>query len=484
MSTIGTQTPFLQRPGKAGDSYRLRRVICPSIRLHDAPARGAAASRAHLLKDNRAGRGDDMAMADPSHRAKPLRVLLSEGNSTSARQALTILGLAGHHAEVCDPSPVCLCRFSRFVRKFHRCPGLRDDPAGYLAFMERLLRKRSFDVLLPIHEQGFLFARVRQRIEARVAVALPDFENYRIAQGKAGFSRLLDELGLPQPATRIVTSARQLREAVDFPCVIKTSIGTASRGVWFVQDADGLGRALQDLDAIGAFPGEVLVQHMIEGRTEKAQAVFSHGELIGFHACKEITAGVGGGQAIKQSVRRPAVRAHLATIGKRLAWHGALSVDFISTAQGAHFFVDCNPRLVEPMSAFSAGLDLVDLLLQVSRGQMPAPVADSREGVRTHVALQALLGRASRGGSRRQIAREGLRVLTGRRPYSDSVEELTPVRDDWISAIPLAMTALALLANPAVAGTLAKKGWGAHLLDARAVRIIEEGKFPAADQSG
>src|SRR3954454_17693485 len=174
-------------------------------------------------------------MAGSSHLAKPLRVLLSEGNSPSAREALTILGLAGHIVEVCDPSPVCLCRFSRFVTKFHRCPGLRDDPAGYLAFIERLLRKRKFDVLLPIHEQGFLFARVRGRIEARVGLALPQFESYRTAHSKAGFSRLLDDLRLPQPATLIVTSPDELRDAIRFPCIVKSSIGTASRGVCFVR---------------------------------------------------------------------------------------------------------------------------------------------------------------------------------------------------------------------------------------------------------
>ena len=92
---------------------------------------------------------------------KPLRVLLSEGSSTSAREAITILGLAGHHVEVCDPSLWCLARYSRFVRKFHRCPGLRTDPAGFLRFVEHLLAARHFDVLLPTHEQGFLFARVR-----------------------------------------------------------------------------------------------------------------------------------------------------------------------------------------------------------------------------------------------------------------------------------------------------------------------------------
>ena len=80
-------------------------------------------------------------MIDPG---KPLRVLVSEGSSTSAREAITILGLAGHHVEVCDPSAHCLARFSRFVRKWHRCPGLRIDPAGFLAFIEKLLARGQF----------------------------------------------------------------------------------------------------------------------------------------------------------------------------------------------------------------------------------------------------------------------------------------------------------------------------------------------------
>jgi len=415
-------------------------------------------------------------MADPSHGREPLRVLLSEGSSTSAREAITILGLAGHMVEVCDPSAHCLGRFSRFVRKFHRCPGLRDDPAAYLAFVERLLGEREFDVLLPIHEQGFLFARVRERIEARVGLALPDFESYRTAHSKAGFSRLLDELGLPQPATRIVKSAGELRDAVRFPCVVKMSIGTASRGIWFVRDAAELTQALHELDASDAFAGEVLVQDLVAGATEKAQAIFCRGSLVGFHAYKQIAAGAGGGEAIKQSVHRPRVRAHVATIGQRLGWHGALSVDYI-LADEAPLFIDCNPRLVEPMSAYLAGLDLVDLLLRVSRGETPEPALEGRAGLTTHLAMQALLGCAARGGTRRDIFRECFRVAAGRGPYANSVEELTPVRRDWISAVPLAMIAVSLLVRPNLAATLSKKGWGAHLLDARSIGLIEDEYF-------
>ena len=416
-------------------------------------------------------------MADSAHVRKPLRVLVSEGSSTSAREAVTILGLCGHIVEVCDPDPYCLARFSRFVQKFHRCPGLRDDPAGFLRFVEQQLAARHFDVLLPTHEQGFLFARVRQRLEKQVGLALPDFESYRIAHSKAGFSRLLDRLELPQPATEIVQSEDGLRGAVRFPCVIKTSVGTASRGVWFIRNESDLERALHDLRASDAFADEVLVQDFVEGSIEKAQAVFCRGELLGFHAYRQIAAGGGGGEAIKQSVRRLDVRAHLAAIGAKLAWHGALSVDYISPEEGASLLIDCNPRLVEPMSGYLAGLDLVALLLRISLGETPAAAPESRVGVRTHLAMQALLGSAVRDGTRRGIVRECWRLLRGGGPYAGSTEELTPVRLDWISAVPLAAIAIALLVAPKLARPLARKGWGAHLLNIASVRLIANEEF-------
>ena len=36
-------------------------------------------------------------------------------------------------------------RYSRFVRKFHHCPGLRNDLVGYLAFVEQPLSRGQFD---------------------------------------------------------------------------------------------------------------------------------------------------------------------------------------------------------------------------------------------------------------------------------------------------------------------------------------------------
>jgi hypothetical protein len=405
--------------------------------------------------------------------SKRLRVLVSEGSSTSAREAVTVLGLLGHHVEICDPGRFCLARFSGFVDRFHRCPGMRDDPAGFLRFVEALLAARQFDVLLPIHEQGFVFARVQQRLKDQVALALPDFDAYRTVHGKAGFSRLLDRLGLPQPHTLIVGSEPELRAVIRYPAVVKTSLGTASRGVWLVRDESALEVALRDLADSDAFAGEVLVQDLVAGAIEKAQAVFCRGELIGFHAYRQIVAGAGGGEAIKQSVNRPPLRNLVAKIGGALAWHGALSVDCVATDEGPPLLIDCNPRLVEPMSAYLAGVDLVTLLLRVSLGETPQIQGENRAGVRTHLAMQSLLGCALRGGTRRDVGMECWRLVKGSEPYADSIEELTPVRLDWISAVPLAMTAALLLADPKLAGKLARAGWGAHLLDRESVRTIE-----------
>jgi hypothetical protein len=407
-------------------------------------------------------------MPDP---LKPLRVLVSEGSSTSAREAITLLGLSGHHVEICDPSPWCLSRFSRFVRKFHRCPGLRHDPAGYLAFIEQRLADGKFDVLLPTHEQGFLFARAKQRMGGRIGLALPSFANYRTAHSKAGFSRLLDRLILPQPPTLIVTSAQQLREAIRFPAVVKTSVGTASRGIWFIRNADDLEAALHDL---GAFAEEVLVQDLVAGTTEKAQSVFCRGRMVGFHAYRQVMAGVGGGEAIKQSVGRPVVRAHLEKVGQALDWHGALSIDYIMPDDGGGpLLIDCNPRLVEPVNAYRSGVDLVDLLLRISLGETPVPLPESREGVLTHLAMQALLGCGARGEKRFDILREIVRLCASSAPYAGSSEELTPVRRDWMSAVPLAVTTALLLASPKSAIKLARGGFGAHLLDLKSIRTIE-----------
>ena len=135
---------------------------------------------------------------------------------------------------------------------------------------------------------------------------------------------------------------------------------------------------------------------------------------VGYHAYRQVAAGVGGGEAIKQSVSRPVVRAYLENIGAHLRWHGALSVDTIMPVHGtAPLLIDCNPRLVEPMNAYRAGVDLVGLLLLDLARRDAGRIAGSRPGVRRIWRCRRCWGCASRGGTRSEIVRECVRLLGG-----------------------------------------------------------------------
>jgi len=413
-----------------------------------------------------------------------LRVLLSEGSSTSAREAITALGLAGHWVELCDPDRACIGRFSRFVRRFYRCPGLGADPEGYLAFVLDLISRKPFDVLIPIHEQGYLFSKVPQELAPHVGVALPSLASYERAHSKAGFSEILSELGLPQPETAFVNSFAELRRISRFPFVLKAATSTASRGTWIIHDETQFEQALSQIKS-QTLDDVFLVQDLIDGPVEHAQTVFDSGRMVGMHACKQVLRGAGGGPAMKESVRRPEVHAHLAKIGEHLGWHGALSVDYIMRADDdLPHYIDCNPRLVEPINGMLSGLDLIDLLLRVSLGEHPSEAPAGREGIRTHMALQALLGCAIRDGTRLDLLCECWRLSCRRGRYAGSREELTPLRRDWPSVVPTVFAALWLLVNPRAVHGMVAKGWGAHLLSRDSIRVIRERIGVSTDQAG
>ena len=80
---------------------------------------------------------------------RPLRILLSEGSSLTAREFLSVLGRAGHHIEIVDPNPGCICRFSRWTRRVHHCPAAGLDPIGYLAAVKALMAEGAFDTVEP-----------------------------------------------------------------------------------------------------------------------------------------------------------------------------------------------------------------------------------------------------------------------------------------------------------------------------------------------
>lgn len=379
-----------------------------------------------------------------------MRVLLSDGTGLTARQCATLLSRAGHRVEALSPDPLCLCQFTRDVRRVHRVPAYGADPLGWLDAALAVAAHQDAQVLFPTQEQVAVMSLAAQRLrDAGVLTAVPGFTALAAVQDKVTAFATLTRLGLPQPPASVAASSAELRSAGPLPLFVKTPIGTASAGVCQVTTTGQLRRLAAQHEDDGVFAsGGVLAQQPVTGPLVMVQSVFARGELIAFHAAERIREGAGGGASHKRGIELPAAAEHLSVLGSALGWHGALSADVILSPDGPQF-IDINPRLVEPVNAHRSGVDLVSALLETARSGTAEPQPTGRPGVQTHQLLLAVLGAAQHDGRRRDIARQLWAAAWHQDGYHASTEELTPVQRDPLTSVPVAVAALATLIRPA-----------------------------------
>lgn len=397
----------------------------------------------------------------------PARILLTEGSSLTAREVVTCLGPLGYHLEVLDPDPICLARFSRWVRRVHRAPSAGADPLGYLQALGEVVRERAIDVVLPTHEHAWLLAVAGDLLPARVRVSIAEPSAFALVQSKLAFAKLLDQLALPQPQWRVIEDVADLA-ALEFPYWLKAPFSTAGQGVKEVLDEATREAALSALAA--HLP--LMAQRPAQGQYGQVQALFDRGRLVAAHTSVQQGVGVGGSSAARLSVDHPLAREHVAVLGDAIGWHGGLTLDYLHRG-GSPEYIECNPRTVEPGNAAASGLNIPDLQVRLTLDQrLPTAPTVGRPGVRTHGTIALLLGAAARGQSRRaQLAMLG-GILAGRGPYRASHELLTPLLRDPPSAAPCAYVAARTLAAPARAAEVARRAIAAYSIPPAAVSEV------------
>jgi hypothetical protein len=387
-----------------------------------------------------------------------VKILLSDGSGLTARQVAGRLAESGHRVEVLSPDRLCLCRFTRHVRRVHLVPSYGADPLGWLDAALAVYGNGRFDVLFPTHEQVAALSHAAGRLEAEgLRTAVPPFEALRAVQDKVSAAATLRALGIPQPPTAFIGSAAALREWHSFPVYVKIPIGTATTAVRRIDSAAALRSAAEELEGAAAFAsGGVIAQEPARGPLVMAQSVFARGEMVAAHASLRVREGIGGGASHKRSLDEPAVvLRHLESLGSSLRWHGGLSADVILTSAGP-VVIDVNPWLVEPGNAWRSGVDLAGALTDVACGRTPDAQPPGRPGVATHQLLLAILGVGAAGRGRRGVVAEIRSALAHTGLYRGSAEELTPVRGDPAAAVPVLLAALAMLIRPALGRRLAE----------------------------
>jgi hypothetical protein len=415
----------------------------------------------------------DAAANSPERR---LSILMTEGSSISARQILYDLG-PQHTIDVLDPDPLCQCRVSTLVRRWHRCPSFTADPCGFLKCLGERLRLGLYDVLLPPHDEVFLLSRVREPLRQLVRVAIPDFNVITVLQSKLQFHALASELQLPQPDAHVLTDQREIDRWDGYPRYAKLDFGTAGQTTRLVHNREELIAAIDEFRDHGWWlPGmPILMQKPATGAQGFVRAIFQHGRLVAHHATLLLRRGVGGAAVAKVGVRHSVVEEHMRRLGERLGWHGALFCDyFYDEAHERPQYIEANPRIGDSANASFSGLNLTQRWVDVAMELDVPPQPVASPGVRSHAAMLIVMSQAIEGASRGALLSELRQQFLRRGLYENSRDELTRPKNDPLSAVAFGWIAARLLMRPGSVLGMVRRTVANYALTAEAAQRIRE----------
>ncbi|WP_165213158.1 ATP-grasp domain-containing protein [Streptococcus tangpeifui] len=366
------------------------------------------------------------------------RLLFLEGSSLTSRETLTVLLKEGYKVDVLSLDKFSIARFSRLT---HRIPTVDVNrfPVDYLKQVNQLLHQKNYVAILPTHEEGWLLASGKKFLPTRLPVALADKEQFEKLAGKIAFAEISDQLNLPIPKWERVEKLESI--SLPYPYWLKADYGTAGRSVYKItSEAD-----LKSLVKVLSIDNERwMVQQDIDGEYGQVQAIFNQGKLLAVHSSIKIASGAGGSAAARLSIESEITKKHVEKLGSYLKWHGSLTLDFIRVHH-QFYYIECNPRMVEPANAYKAGVNFPKMMIELGKGSCTQPdIYIGKAGVKTHSLLALIIGTAERTKSRRKILQTTGHWLL----KSDSEEVLTPIWKDFLSFIPLAIIIIRLLINP------------------------------------
>ncbi|HJU07859.1 MAG TPA: ATP-grasp domain-containing protein [Rhodanobacteraceae bacterium] len=322
--------------------------------------------------------------------AKP-KVLILDGQSAAATECLLALTPG---CEIHLSTPGGRCGFS--LQGLTRVLTQPEPPAALRTWTEDLFRREDYQLVIPTTEVSLHALKARDLSpELRVRMAIPEEDAIDLALNKLRTLELAAELGIPIPASSLMTSLNDLPQSIRYPVVIKplySKLPVQGRMRSFGAHICADRRSALDACAKMLPHAPVIRQEYFRGRGAGVEVLFEHGKLRWWFAHERVHAlpVTGGASTYRRSIEapEPLLRAANALLS-RLRWHGVAMVEFKVSPEGEYRLMEINPRLWGSLPlAVAAGVDFPAGLLRLARGEPPGEQPRYRRGLyMRHLAL-------------------------------------------------------------------------------------------------
>lgn len=176
-------------------------------------------------------------------------------------------------------------RFSRHCRLYEFKP-MGEDPQARLAAVIGIIKRVHIDILLPVSEEGVLFALTEHEALAKLVALppLPELDSFNTARDKWRLNQFACRHNLPAPPSLLVTfdaTFEQRLAGLEYPVLLKPTRLTDGQGIRRFETRDDLRRFLHSQER-QAVEGNYLVQSYVPGSDMGFSALCRDGQILAF----------------------------------------------------------------------------------------------------------------------------------------------------------------------------------------------------------
>ena len=347
---------------------------------------------------------------------RPRTILISGGKMTKALQLARSFHRAGHRVVLVESAKYRFTghRFSNAVDRFHTVPKPQDP--GYPQALLNIVKRENVDVYVPVCSpaSSYYDAVAKPLLEPYCEVLHCDADTIDLLDDKHRFADAAASLGLPVPDTHLVTDPAQVA-GFDFdpgqghggPYILKSiaydpvhRLDLTLLPAGGPEDTARLARA-KPISADNPW----ILQEFVRGQEYCTHGTVRDGELTVYCCCESSAF-----QLNYAMVDKPEIEDWVRTFVRERKLTGQVSFDFMETADGRVFAIECNPRTHSAITMFYNHPDLAAAYLDAD-GPSIRPLASSRPTYWLYQELWRLLRHPGTVRERVGIVRHGKEAI-------------------------------------------------------------------------
>lgn len=306
----------------------------------------------------------------------PKKILITGGKMTKALQLARLFHRAGHQVILVETHKYWLSghRFSNAVSKFYTVPAPEKDPQGYSQSLKTIVQTEKIDAFIPVSSPvaSYYDAVAGTVFPSECDVIHCSPEMTQQLDNKFTLCELAKSIGLSAPKVFLITDPQQILEfdfAQDGSQYILKSIRYDSvyRLDLTRYPFEGMGEYLQQFPINPENPW--VMQEYIQGKEYCTHSTIRKGKIT-LHCCSESSAF----QVNYQQVEKPEIYQWVEKFVGSLNLTGQISFDFLQTADGTVYPIECNPRTHSAITMFYNHPHLAEAYLEDEPPGLTLPI--------------------------------------------------------------------------------------------------------------